>query len=66
MTKIGNVQGTTLNQPQLAAELTEGVGRLRIIEIGGGRCAMRIAFEINFALWIMMGCVIAETLGYLN
>jgi hypothetical protein len=26
------------------------------------RCAMRVAFEVNFALWIMIGCGIAEYL----
>jgi hypothetical protein len=31
-----------------------------------GRCAMAIAFEINFALWIMIGCVMAEVVQYVG
>jgi hypothetical protein len=44
------------------------LGVFGFIEIVGGGCAMRIALEINFALWIMTGCAAAEisqVVGYL-
>jgi hypothetical protein len=34
-----------------------------------GRCAMAVALEINFALWLMIGCATAEAIQvveYLN
>jgi hypothetical protein len=30
------------------------------------RCAMVIALEVNFALWIMIGCGIAEALQFVG
>jgi hypothetical protein len=41
-------------------ELFICVGRFK--ENQNGRCAMGIALEVNFALWLMIGCGLAEYL----
>jgi hypothetical protein len=44
-------------------------GSHNALEVEKGRCAMGVALEINFALWIMIGCIAIRAtavLAYLN
>jgi hypothetical protein len=62
------VQCTTLNRPKSLMEPLFLVG-VAPVRFNGGRCAMGIALEVNFAPWIMIGCGLAElaqAIGYLN
>jgi hypothetical protein len=53
------MQRTTLNWPKSSAELYSRAV-VESSQKSKGRCAMAVAMEISFALWLMIGCAAAE------
>jgi hypothetical protein len=62
------LQRATLNQPESAADLSlfGALVASRPRNTKQGRCAMGVALEVNFALWIMMGCALAKAIQFVE